>query len=224
MSTLQEPHTLARGKVRVGPQVRVTQGQLGAANARPALDVQLRVGLRDKLEIQLLGSTAGTGRLGFKALLIDWPSFLLAIVPSYQVQYMIEDSDNVLDEDFLPEYVVQTAIVPVVIGVPVASQLDLLFGVDVHAGRRRPLSWHWQEQSAPVLAFGAHLGLAVHGARERATFVPQCGVLVAALSATTQTPESYGSDYAFSTLRRGSLRWECALGVTFGANYESRVR
>jgi hypothetical protein len=195
---------------------------LGNANVRPAIDLQLRVGVRERLELQLGVGTAGTGRLGMKALLVDWPSFMLALVPSYQVQFMVEDSDNVMDEDFLPEYVVQTAIVPVVIGVPVASQLDLLFGLDMHVGRRRAL--RWPKESGPVLAFGAHMGLAIHGPRERATVVPQCGVLVGALSAKSRPPENLGSDYAFDTLRRGSLRWECALGVSIGARYESRGR
>jgi hypothetical protein len=222
MSTLQEPHTLAPGKVRLGPQMRVTQGRLGDANARPAVDVQLRVGVWERLEAQLGVSTAGGGRLGVKALLVDWPSFMLAVVPTYQIQYMIEDSDNVADEDFLPDYLVQTAILPVIIGVPVASQLDLLFGADVHAGRRRALSW--VEQSGPVLAFGGHLGVAIHSRGEHATIVPQCGILVGALSGTSRPPESYGGDYLFNTLRQGSVRWECALGVSIGARYASRTR
>lgn len=223
MSTLQEPHTLAPGKLRIGPQVRLTQGKLGGGNVRPAMDVQLRVGVRERLEAQLGLNTAGGGRLGLKALLVDWPSFMLAIVPAYQIQYMVEDDDDVADEEFLPDYLVQTAIAPVIIGVPVASPLDLLFGVDVHAGRRRALN-NWVEESGPVLAFGGHLGLAVHTRGERSTFVPQCGVLVGALSAPSHPPENYGSDYVFDTLRQGSVRWECALGVSIGARYASRAR
>jgi hypothetical protein len=185
--------------------------------------VQLRVGVRERLEAQLGVTTAAGGRLGIKALLVDWPSFMLAIVPTYQIQYMVEDDDDVADEEFLPDYLVQTAIVPVIIGVPVASPLDLLFGVDVHAGRRRALSW--VDQSGPILAFGGHVGLAIHTRAGRATFVPQCGVLVGTLSATTYPPpEGYGSDYAFDTLRRGSVRWECAFGVSIGARYASRAR
>lgn len=218
MSTLQEPQTLAPGKVRVAPQLRVTQGRVNDANVRPAVDVQLRVGVRERLEAQLGVITSGGGRLGIKALLVDWPSFTLAVVPTYQIQMMAEDSDNVTDEDYLPEYLVQTGILPAIIGVPVASQLDLLFGVDVHAGRRRVLN-SWEDESGPVLAFGGHLGVAIHTPRERATFVPQCGVLVGALSKPSHTPPYY-----LDTLRQGSVRWECALGVSFGARYVSRTR
>jgi hypothetical protein len=223
MSTLQEPHTLARGQVRLGPQLRVTQGKLNDANVRPAVDVQLRIGVRERLEAQLGATTGGGGHLGMKALLVDWPKFMLAIVPTYQIQYMVEDSDDVADEDFIPDYLVQTAIVPVIIGVPVASQLDLLFGADVHAGRRRVLN-NWPAQSGPVLAFGGHVGLAIHTGGERATFVPQCGVLVGAVSEPVRAPESYGAEYVFDTLRQGSVRWECAIGVSIGARYANRTR
>ena len=158
--------------------------------------------------------------MGVKALLVDWRSLMLAVVPTYQIQRMNEDADDLSDEELLPDYLVQTAIVPLIVGIPVGSHADVLLGADVHAGRRKADDYQ-RKHSGPVLAFGGHVGMALHARRGHGTFVPQCGVLVGAVSAPRPSnPDTY--TVAHDTLRRGSLRWECALGMSFGSRYQER--
>jgi hypothetical protein len=217
MSTLQEPQTLKPGKVRVTVQARA--GGSVKEPWTPVLpDLSLRVGVHDRLEVQA-GGTPIAGRFGLKALLVDWESLMVAIVPTYQAAQVYEDADDALDEQFLPHYVVQTAIVPVIAGIHVSTHADVLLGADVHAGRRKVTSSRWNE-SGPVLAFGAHVGMALHLPGGHATFVPQCGVLVGTLGNSTHLVIDGGYDHVdLDDLRRGDVRWECALGVGFGARY-----
>jgi len=224
-STLQEPQTLQPGGVRVAPKVRVQFSDDRRdvdPGVSPSVEVDVRVGILPRLELQVGAGTSPVARAGLKALLIDWDALTLAVVPTYQIQHTREDSDSVFDEDFLPSYRTQTFVLPLIAGIPLASSVDLLLGGDAHAGRRHDPSI--DNQSGGFLSLGAHLGFAVH-AGKHATLVPQCGVL--ATVASTPTPPSalessnYGN-YEVDDLRRGHIMWECALGGSFGGRYASR--
>jgi hypothetical protein len=90
----------------------------------------------------------------------------------------------------------------------------------VHAGRRVVVGHDHGQHNGPVLAFGGHLGLAVHTRGGHATLVPQCGVLMSTLSSPSHTSPTFGSVVELSTLRQGAMRWECALGLSFGSRYQ----
>lgn len=225
-STLQEPQTLKPGGLRLAPKVRVVPSEdpfEDETNIGVSAELDVRVGLVPRLELQVGAGTSSLARVGLKGLLVDWEHLRLAVVPTYQIQTTREDSDYLLDEDFLPEYLTQSAIVPLVAGIPLASSLDLLLGADVHAGRRLVRRGE-ANQSGGFLALGAHLGFAVY-LGNNATLIPQCGVL--ATVASKNTPPSFwegadGGGYEIDDLRRGNMLWECALGGSFGNAYKSR--
>jgi hypothetical protein len=164
----------------------------------------MRVGLAPRTELRAKvagGYGRPRGELGINALVLDTDLVDVMLMPSY----FSYDHDEWSGEEVGPH--VSGFGLPIVLSLPLDpnEQFQLFAAPDLRVGKRDGQAW---------TAVGLHLGAALAGSRDYATFIPECAVIVTAVG---EAPAfAYGDERA---LTRGKPLFQCSLGVSFGSRH-----
>lgn len=185
------------GAIRVAVGVAV-----GTDILQPVVGARIGVAPRTELRGKVVGGSKGPlGEVGVNVQIIDSQVIDLMLMPSF-FHY---DSDSAFDEEPAVDLIGFGLPVVVSASLDPADQYQLFLGPDLRVGKRNGSAWS---------ALGLHVGAAVSGPNDYATFIPECAWL---MGVHGQEKRDVGA--SAQLLAQGHGTFECSVGVTFGATH-----